>query len=133
MKVFATLGDGIGALKLEERPIPVPGRDEILVKMTAAALNFRDLLVINGVGAWRPSAPRIPMSDGVGVIVGAGAQVTGLQTGARVAGIFNPNWLDGECTTEKTAGALGSASADGLSSQAATRSSKKPGPWGLLT
>jgi len=80
------LGDGIGALKLEVRPLPAPGRDEILVKMSAAALNFRDLLVINGVGHWRPSAPRIPMSDGVGVIVGLGTQVTRFQTGSRVAG-----------------------------------------------
>ena len=44
MKVFTTLGDGVGALKLVERPMPAPGRNEILVKMTAAALNFRDLL-----------------------------------------------------------------------------------------
>jgi NADPH:quinone reductase-like Zn-dependent oxidoreductase len=43
--------------------------------------------------------------------------VTRFQTGSRVAGIFNPNWLDGECTAEKTTDALGSASADGVAAQ----------------
>jgi NADPH:quinone reductase-like Zn-dependent oxidoreductase len=114
MKAFTTLGDGIAALKLDERPTPAPGRGEALVKMTAAALNFRDLLVINGTGSWKPQAPRIPVSDGVGVVVAVGDQVTRFRRGDRVAGIFNPNWLDGECTPEKTVGALGSAEADGV-------------------
>jgi NADPH:quinone reductase-like Zn-dependent oxidoreductase len=56
MNAFTTLGDGIAALKLGERPAPRPGPDEVLVKMTAAALNFRDLLVINGTGPWKPHA-----------------------------------------------------------------------------
>ena len=49
MKAYTTLGDGIAALKREERPTPRPGRNEVLVKMTAAALNYRDLLLTNGV------------------------------------------------------------------------------------
>jgi NADPH:quinone reductase-like Zn-dependent oxidoreductase len=114
MKAFTTLGDGIAALKRDERPTPVPGRGEVLVKMTAAALNFRDLLLTNGVRSLKPTAPRIPVSDGVGVVVSVGDQVTRFRTGDRVAGIFNPNWLDGECTSEKTVGALGSAEADGV-------------------
>src|SRR5262249_35544770 len=75
MKAFTTLGDGIAALQWDEQPTPGPGRDEILVKMTAAALNFRDLLVINGTGPWKPHAPRIPVSDGVGVVVAVGETV----------------------------------------------------------
>jgi NADPH:quinone reductase-like Zn-dependent oxidoreductase len=114
MKAFTTLGDGISALKREERPTPRPGRNEVLVKMTAAALNYRDLLLINGVRSLKTKAPRIPVSDGVGVVVGVGDRVTRFRTGDRVAGIFNPNWLDGECTPEKVAGALGSAEVDGV-------------------
>src|SRR5262249_38150759 len=75
MKAFTTLGDGIAALQWGERPTPRPGRDEVLVKMTAAGLNFRDLLVINGTGPWKPHAPRIPVSDGVGVVVAVGEAV----------------------------------------------------------
>jgi NADPH:quinone reductase-like Zn-dependent oxidoreductase len=114
MKAFTTLGDGIAALKRVERPTPVPGRGEILVKMTAAALNFRDLLVINGTASWKPDAPRIPVSDGVGVVVAVGDQVTRFRTGDRVAGIFLPKWLDGEFTPEKGVAALGGAAADGV-------------------
>ena len=114
MKAFTTLGNGIAALKWVECPTPQPGPDEILVKMTAAALNSRDLLVINGTGAWKPHSPRIPASDGVGVVVAVGDQVTRFRTGDRVAGIFSPNWLDGELTSEKAAGQLGGAAADGV-------------------
>jgi NADPH:quinone reductase-like Zn-dependent oxidoreductase len=114
MKAFTTFGDGIAALKRDERPAPVPGRAEVLVKMTAAALNARDLLVINGTGMWKPRSPRIPASDGVGVVVAVGDQVTRFRTGDRVAGIFVPNWLDGECTPEKVVGALGGPEADGV-------------------
>jgi NADPH:quinone reductase-like Zn-dependent oxidoreductase len=114
MKVFTTRGDGIAALKIEERPPPAPGRNEILVQMKAAALNYRDLLLTNGVRTLKPTGPRIPASDGVGVVVGVGDRVTRFRTGERVASIFNPNWLDGECTPEKQMGALGSAQTDGV-------------------
>jgi NADPH:quinone reductase-like Zn-dependent oxidoreductase len=114
MKVFTTLGDGIAALKLEERPIPTPGRDEILVKMCAAALNYRDLLVINGTAAWKPSGPRIPGSCGVGVVTAIGDRVSRFKPGDRVAGIFLPLWLDGDFALEKSAAPLGGAAADGV-------------------
>ena len=114
MKAFTTLGDGIAALKLSEHPTPQPGRDEVLVKLAAAALNFRDLLVVNGTGSWRPHAPRIPVSDGVGVVVAVGENVSRFRTDDRVIGIFSPNWLDGEFTFEKGVGQLGGAEADGV-------------------
>ena len=63
MKVFTTLGDGIDALKLNETETPAPKANEVLVKMTVASLNFRDLLVIKGVGNWKPLSARIPFSD----------------------------------------------------------------------
>src|SRR5262245_18737126 len=98
MKAFVTLGDGIDALKLEDRPVPAPGPGEVLVKMTAAALNYRDLLVVNGTASWKPHSPRVPVSDGVGVVVGVGDGVSRVRVGDRVAGIFLPRWLDGELT-----------------------------------
>src|SRR4051812_14196535 len=48
MKAFTTLGDGIAALKLVDLPMPAPGPNDVLVKMTAAGLNYRDLLLTNG-------------------------------------------------------------------------------------
>jgi NADPH:quinone reductase-like Zn-dependent oxidoreductase len=114
MRAFTTLGDGIAALKLEERPIPVPGRDEILIQMRAAALNFRDLLVINGTATWKPSGLRIPGSCGVGIVTAIGDRVSRFKQGDRVAGIFLPNWLDGDFALEKSAAPLGGAAADGV-------------------
>ena len=57
---------GVDALQLVERPDPVPGLGQVVLKMKAFSLNYRDLLVVNGVGRWRPPLPRIPVSDGLG-------------------------------------------------------------------
>jgi NADPH:quinone reductase-like Zn-dependent oxidoreductase len=114
MQAFVTQGDGLDALRLIDRPMPARGPNDVLVKMTAVALNYRDLLVVNGVDGWKPSEPRIPASDGVGVVVAAGAAVTRFRTGDRVAGVFLPRWLDGELTAETYVSPLGGASADGV-------------------
>lgn len=114
MKAFTTLGDGIAALRRVERLTPMPGRGEILVKLLAAAINYRDLLVVNGVGGWKPTGPRVPLSDGVGIVIAVGEAVPRFRLGDRVAGIFHPNWADGECAPEKLIGALGGSAADGM-------------------
>lgn len=90
---------GIDALTLVERPEPQPGPGQVLVRIRAVSLNYRDLLVVKGV--WRPTSPRIPASDGVGEVVAVGEGVTRIRTGDRVAGIFLPGWIDGEVTPEK--------------------------------
>src|SRR4051794_29108889 len=112
MKAYTTLGDGIAALKREERPTPQPERNEVLLKMTVAALNYRDLLLTNGIRGWKPKAPRIRGFVRVGEVVGVGGPVTRCRTGEGVAGIFNPHWLDGEGAPAKMVGALGSAEVD---------------------
>ena len=104
-----TLGDGIDALKLSEAAIPNPKAEEVLVKIAAAALNFRDLPVVKGIKHWKPASPRIPFSDGVGKVVAVGENVTRVEIGDRVAGIFPPEWLDGELTPEKYVSPLGGA------------------------
>lgn len=114
MKAFTTLGDGIEALKLNTLPIPEPKTGEILVKMMAASLNYRDLLVVNGVDAWKPSSQRVPVSDGVGKVVAVGKGVSRWHVGDLVAGLFLPKWLDGELTAEKYVLPLGGAGADGV-------------------
>ena len=45
------------------------------MRLKALSLNYRDHLVIDGVGRWRPPGPRIPVSDGVGIVVDAGSAV----------------------------------------------------------
>jgi NADPH:quinone reductase-like Zn-dependent oxidoreductase len=114
MKAFTTLGDGIEALKQNEMPNPGIKNGEILVRILVTSLNYRDLLVVKGVGSWKPSSPRIPVSDGAGEVVAVGEGVSRWKVGDHVAGIFLPKWLDGELTTEKYVLPLGGAAADGV-------------------
>ena len=109
-----TRGDGIDALERVDLSRPSPGPREVLVQMAAVALNFRDLLVVNGAAGWKPEAARIPVSDGAGIVVAAGRDVTRFRNGDRVAGIFLPQWLDGELTAETYVSPLGGAVADGV-------------------
>jgi NADPH:quinone reductase-like Zn-dependent oxidoreductase len=95
MKIFTTLGDGIALLKPGERSIPEAKSGEIVVRMLAASLNYRDLLVVKGVESWKPLSPRIPVSDGVGGVVAVGERVPQWKVGDLVAGLFLPKWLDG--------------------------------------
>jgi NADPH:quinone reductase-like Zn-dependent oxidoreductase len=114
MRAWYTEGDGISALRRAERDEREPGPTEVLVAMRAVALNYRDLLVVNGTAHWKPPLPRIPVSDGVGVVTAAGARVTRVKVGDRVAGIFIPTWIDGELDSNSSGPALGGAAMDGV-------------------
>src|SRR5713226_4545524 len=105
---------GVDSLQLVERPDLVPGPGQVVLKMKAFSINYRDLLVVNGVGRWKPSLPRIPLSDGVGIVAAAGSGVSRVKVGDRIAPIFYPYWLDGKVASEKMGQALGGAVADGV-------------------
>ncbi len=105
---------GVDSITFTTRPDPVPGPRDIVIRLTALSLNYRDRLVIDGVSRWRPRGPRIPVSDGVGIVAAAGSAVTRFREGDRVAPIFYPKWIDGRPAAEKMQGALGGAAADGL-------------------
>jgi NADPH:quinone reductase-like Zn-dependent oxidoreductase len=105
---------GVEHLAVAERPEPVPGREQVVIKMKAFSLNYRDLLVVDGVGRWEPSLPRIPLSDGVGLVEATGSGVSRVKMGDRVAPIFYPKWLDGRVASEKMRSPLGGAVADGV-------------------
>ncbi|HEY0160042.1 MAG TPA: NAD(P)-dependent alcohol dehydrogenase [Thermoanaerobaculia bacterium] len=105
---------GIDALAYVERPDPTPGPGQVVLRMRALSLNYRDLLVVNGTGRWRAPGPRIPLSDGVGEVVAIGEGVTRVRAGDRVAPLFYPHWSDGPPAPEKMEVALGGAGTDGL-------------------
>src|SRR3712207_2021277 len=113
MHAWTSLGDGIDAVQRMELPIPEIQPNEILVKMTAASLNFRNLLVVKRVDQWKPAAPRIPVSDGAGEVVAVGTQVSRWTVGDHVAGVFLPHWVEGELTAATYVEPLGGA-ADGV-------------------
>ena len=89
--------NGIDTLELQEAPRPEPGPGQIVVRMRAASLNYRDLNVATGRAA-RGSLPvnLIPLSDGAGEVAAAGPGVTRVKEGDRVAGLFMQSWLGGE-------------------------------------
>jgi NADPH:quinone reductase-like Zn-dependent oxidoreductase len=98
-----------------ERPDPGdPGVGQVLVRMGAVSLNFRDLLVATGYDRWRPPTGRIPGSDGVGDVIKVGKGVTRFKAGDRVMTTILPNWISGTLTPEKRIGGLGGPAADGV-------------------
>jgi NADPH:quinone reductase-like Zn-dependent oxidoreductase len=107
MRVWQISSFGIDSLEFVERPNPEPGPGQVLVRIHAISLNFRDLLMVKGIYNPRLRLPRIPCSDGAGEVLRVGAGVTTWSPGDRVAGIFMQNWLDGPPTPAKVRGALG--------------------------
>jgi NADPH:quinone reductase-like Zn-dependent oxidoreductase len=93
---------GIDSLRVVERPQPRPGPGQVVLKMRAWSLNYRDLLVVTGKYNPRLRLPLTPLSDGVGEVAAVGDGVTRVKVGERVAGIFIQGWLAGE-PTEATA------------------------------
>jgi NADPH:quinone reductase-like Zn-dependent oxidoreductase len=104
---------GIEALRLVEKPVPSPGERDVLVRIRAVSLNYRDLLTVKGGYGSRQKLPLIPLSDGAGVVEAVGSGVTQFKAGDKVIGSFFENWIGGRPTREKLSGALG-GSADGV-------------------
>ncbi len=104
---------GLDALTLIERPQPQPGPHEALIRIRAASLNYRDLMVVKGQYNPKMPLPRIPLSDAAGEVAAIGPGVTRVKIGQRVAGIFMQKWLSGELDEAKAKSALGGA-IDGL-------------------
>jgi len=98
---------GLDNLALVERPDPRPGAGEILVRLRAASLNFRDLLTVEGKYNPKQKLPLVPCSDGAGEVVEVGAGVTRVQPGDRVCTLFAQKWLAGRPTRERLRSTLG--------------------------
>ena len=109
MRVFQVEGDWSREhLKLGTRPEPHAGRGQVRLKMLAAALNFRDLIVPNkGYGSRMQALPLLMLSDGVGIIDEVGEGVSGWQTGQRVCPNLLQSWAAGEPDDDKFLRGLG--------------------------
>ena len=114
MKAYQIVaGRGIDSLRQVERPLPTPQPHEVLVRIRAVSLNYRDLMVARGEYLVSSDQPLIPASDAAGEVTAVGSAVTKYQVGDRVMSIFFPRWADGAPTPEKTAIAPG-GNVDGL-------------------
>ncbi|MDX1401541.1 MAG: NAD(P)-dependent alcohol dehydrogenase, partial [Kiloniellales bacterium] len=99
---------GLDHLTLSERPCPQPGPGEVLLKMEAASLNYRDLVVVSGgYGRRAGSLPLVPVSDGAGTVSQLGEGVTGLEVGDRVCPLLFQDWLAGELDDPTSLTSLG--------------------------
>ena len=101
---------GLDAIQVAEVPDPVAGPGQVLVRMKAVSLNYRDLLMVNGMygrGSAGTKDVITPFSDGCGVIEAVGTGVTKFKVGDRVATLFFQNWTSGPPNLEKLMSALG--------------------------
>jgi NADPH:quinone reductase-like Zn-dependent oxidoreductase len=100
---------GIDALQVREKPVPKVGPGQVLVRIRAAALNYRDLLMVTGRYTRNLPLPLIPLSDGAGEVVETGEGVSHWRSGDRVAGTFFQDWEGGKLTEGAAGSALGGA------------------------
>lgn len=114
MRVYELHSDQPNALVLTDRPDPTPQVGQVLVKMHAASLNYRDLLVAKSAYGKQQTKSIVPLSDGAGEVVAVGAEVSGVRVGDRVAGIFMQSFRSGKFTAAKASSALGGGEVDGV-------------------
>jgi len=109
MRVFQIEGEwGIQNLRPAERPEPEIGPGQVVIEMSMASLNARDLIVPErGYGRATGTLPLIPVSDGVGEVVATGDGVTRVKLGDRVCPTYFQNWTGGEPSPDRFASSLG--------------------------
>jgi NADPH:quinone reductase-like Zn-dependent oxidoreductase len=95
-KQWVVTHPGIEHLDLQVKPIPVPAEHEVLVRVDAVSLNYRDLGVIEGEDGVSMPFPLTPGSDLAGRVVAIGRRVTRFREDDSVLGTFWAGWLDGE-------------------------------------
>lgn len=74
------------SVRLEDQPEPSPGPDEVVIDVASAALNFPDLLMLDGKYQIRPDPPFILGKDAAGTVAAVGDSVEGFAPGDRVVG-----------------------------------------------
>jgi NADPH:quinone reductase-like Zn-dependent oxidoreductase len=109
MKTIVIQAFGIDNVHVIDRPEPTAGPGQVLLKMKVWSLNYRDLLMVRGHYNPKLKMPFVPLSDGVGEVIGIGDGVTRVKVGDRVAGCFMQRWLSGEVDDAAGKSALGGA------------------------
>jgi NADPH:quinone reductase-like Zn-dependent oxidoreductase len=100
---------GLAHLRLAQAPVPEPGPCQLLLRVAAVSLNYRDKLVAEGVMIPELDLPFVPASDAAGEVVAVGAEVRRFRPGDRVVTQYVTGWVDGEVapTEGRYGGTLG--------------------------
>jgi NADPH:quinone reductase-like Zn-dependent oxidoreductase len=85
----------LDSLRLVERPDPEPGPRDIVIRMRAAAFNFRDIAMLRGKYHIEVSPPLVPLSDGAGEVLRTGDSVSRFRVGDLVCPTYLPDWHAG--------------------------------------
>lgn len=107
MRAWQVPAFGVGELILDEVPRPEPAPGEIRVALSALSLNYRDLMVVEGLYNPKFKRPFVPLSDGAGVVTGVGKQTTRFREGDRVLSHFIADWISGPFEARYGASTLG--------------------------
>ncbi|MBU0604577.1 MAG: NAD(P)-dependent alcohol dehydrogenase [Gammaproteobacteria bacterium] len=105
----------IDSLSVVERDIPRPGPGQVLVRMRAASLNYRDYLIVTDRYPGMISKDLVPLSDGAGEVVDTGPDTSRFATGDRVIGCFFEGWLSGPMLESHYGASLGGTASGVLS------------------
>ena len=119
MQAYEIQSFGFEGIRRVDRPEPQIGPGQVLLKMLAWSLNFRDLMMAGGQYNPKLKMPCTPLSDGVGQVVAVGPGISRVKVGDRVAGAFMPKWIAGEITEERARSALGGGGDGMLAAQVA--------------
>jgi len=122
----------VDGIVLGESPDPQPGTREILVRVRATSLNYRDLMVLKGGGRGPTKQGVVPLSDGAGEVVALGDRTSRFAVGDRVIGCFHPRWFGGPIKADYLTDRLG-ANLDGMLAECAVVNEEAavPIPGGL--
>jgi NADPH:quinone reductase-like Zn-dependent oxidoreductase len=89
-------GAGIGAIEIRDLREPTPGPGEALVRLHAATLNYRDLIMVKGLLPGLTKQPEfVPLSCAAGEVVAVGENVTRVKPGDHVSPLFGQGWING--------------------------------------
>ena len=85
----------VDGIVLRSSPDPRPGLREVLMRVRASSLNYRDLMILKGGGRGPTKIGVVPLSDGAGEVAAIGEGVTRVKIGDRIAGCFRTRWFGG--------------------------------------
>lgn len=101
MQIYRLRGStSLDAVVREDEPLPAPKPNEIVVRVRAASLNRRDIMILHGTYPLPAHPGVVPLSDGAGEVVAVGEKVSRFQIADRVISSYFPRWIDGRIRPE---------------------------------